>query len=377
MRFLKYFLTFLFFLSWIMFVLVSCGTDNEGRDLSTPSSRLVGHWIDSRGYHLYFYPVDPATKTGSYILVYPGRESIIKEYEEYGEELEKMEKNYAANKDIERLSKQMVLNDRDKALSRINTAIHREYKILSEEPDGKFIDILILYTDLDDDLRATNTKAGIDSTYRVNFLIDKNGKQMIREGRGGFLYDGEPRYDSGTIVSYIDSNDPEARAESIAGAQAESELPVPAGPIIAITHYDEYSRPKITELKNVKGEVVAKRVRVFMGARQIVQEFIAYARPPKDGSEKIEGVNVEDVFHVTDYDAYEKPKDPRWLCLDYEGNIIEEHGKPVLVKRFSAEQRSTSSMEYDGSFPLRRTTKIFSCENCSRVTGVKNCRFVF
>ena len=37
------------------------------RDLSTPSNRLVGHWVNANETHHYFGPIDPKTETGTYI----------------------------------------------------------------------------------------------------------------------------------------------------------------------------------------------------------------------------------------------------------------------------------------------------------------------
>jgi hypothetical protein len=41
------------------------------RDLSRPSTRLVGHWEDEHrgGAECYYGPVDPSTRVGSYVLV--------------------------------------------------------------------------------------------------------------------------------------------------------------------------------------------------------------------------------------------------------------------------------------------------------------------
>jgi len=50
------------FLLLSILVLASC----EQRDLSTPASRLVGHWR-SRTFEYYFSPVDPQTREGIFI----------------------------------------------------------------------------------------------------------------------------------------------------------------------------------------------------------------------------------------------------------------------------------------------------------------------
>jgi len=74
------------FLLLSILLLASC----EQRDLSTPSSRLVGHWR-SRSFEYYFSPVDQQTKEGVFIqdiegIVLHGVYQIIDE-EKDGEEL--------------------------------------------------------------------------------------------------------------------------------------------------------------------------------------------------------------------------------------------------------------------------------------------------
>ena len=59
-----------FFLAIVMTALLFISACGGGRDLSTPSSRLVGHWISDheieKGYHIeyYFSEIDPATGKG-------------------------------------------------------------------------------------------------------------------------------------------------------------------------------------------------------------------------------------------------------------------------------------------------------------------------
>lgn len=48
----------------LLSILLLTGCDQ--RDLSTPASRLVGHWR-SRTFEYYFSPVDPQTKDGVFI----------------------------------------------------------------------------------------------------------------------------------------------------------------------------------------------------------------------------------------------------------------------------------------------------------------------
>jgi len=67
-----------------------------------------------------------------------------------------------------------------------------------------------------------------------------------------------------------------------------------------------------------------------------------------------------------------------YICFDKRGNIIiDENLNPVLVKSFSAQQRTEFKNEYDGAWLSKRITKIYPCRNCSEITGIKNCRFVW
>ena len=74
------------FLLLSILLLASC----EQRDLSTPASRLVGHWR-SRTFEYYFSPISPQTKEGVFIqdiegIVLHGVYQIINE-EQSGDEL--------------------------------------------------------------------------------------------------------------------------------------------------------------------------------------------------------------------------------------------------------------------------------------------------
>ena len=66
-----------------------------------------------------------------------------------------------------------------------------------------------------------------------------------------------------------------------------------------------------------------------------------------------------------------------WLCLDKRGNIIKKDGKPILLKPFHAKQKTSFEISYNGSFISKKVTKIYPCENCSSVSGIKYLRFVW
>jgi hypothetical protein len=67
---------------------VLAGQGAAGRDLKTPSSRLVGHWTSegrSGITHEYFGPIDPKTDTGSYAWVEPSGRVVKHKYKILGE----------------------------------------------------------------------------------------------------------------------------------------------------------------------------------------------------------------------------------------------------------------------------------------------------
>ncbi|OPX18010.1 hypothetical protein BXT86_03455 [candidate division WOR-3 bacterium 4484_100] len=99
----------LFFVIMTLLLVLGCeqrGGTNPGiqtkgvRDLSKPSSRLVGHWRNDAGDNLYYDMVNPETQVGSFYIVRPDS----------------------------------------------SVAKHR-YKILSEIPKGERIIVLILFND--------------------------------------------------------------------------------------------------------------------------------------------------------------------------------------------------------------------------------------
>ena len=70
-------------------------------------------------------------------------------------------------------------------------------------------------------------------------------------------------------------------------------------------------------------------------------------------------------------------RESTYICFDKRGNIvIDENFIPVLVKSFSAQQRTEFENKYDGAWLSKRITKMYPCKNCSGITRIKNCRFV-
>jgi hypothetical protein len=65
-----------------MIMLASCA----GRDLSTPSSRLIGHWINEHEVHHYFGAIDLKTDTGIFVS-YNNGEATYFNYQVINEDL--------------------------------------------------------------------------------------------------------------------------------------------------------------------------------------------------------------------------------------------------------------------------------------------------
>lgn len=81
MKFLKNF--FVFFLALLLAILVSisCHAGNKKRDLSTPSSRLIGWWQDTDGVRYYFGTVNESTEIGSFTTIFPDKLKVNCSYE--------------------------------------------------------------------------------------------------------------------------------------------------------------------------------------------------------------------------------------------------------------------------------------------------------
>lgn len=66
--------------SFIFLLILSVPLLSEKRDLSTPKSRLLGHWEDSEKIQYYFGPLDSNTKKGSLILVIPDSRKLFEKW---------------------------------------------------------------------------------------------------------------------------------------------------------------------------------------------------------------------------------------------------------------------------------------------------------
>jgi hypothetical protein len=130
--------------------------------------------------------------------------------------------------------------------------------------------------------------------------------------------------------------------------------------------YDKYGRPESIVLNNTNSEEVARKVMEFQNFNPniIARKTIIDSKSGK-------------TIITISYDAFGKPINNKWLCLDKNGNMVIKKGKPVLINTFSAMQRMESRIAYDGSFRTGKNIKIFPCSNCAKETGVKDCVYVW
>lgn len=133
-----------------------------------------------------------------------------------------------------------------------------------------------------------------------------------------------------------------------------------------IVVYNKYGNPESYTLEDKFGKNVAQRL----------FEFNRY-NPNQIARELLIDPNTGKVFHITEYDAYGKPRNQMWLCLDSEGAIVTKDGKPNLVKPFNAESKLVSRNEYDGAFLSRKILEIYPCENCSNNAESKDCTYLW
>jgi len=141
MKYFKYLLGFA--LSLLVIEIVSA--NDAQRNLSTPLSRLVGHWKrDTIRNHFYFGPLNLDTGTGSFIHVYPLRFGETGFRTEYG-----------------------------------------KYKLVTQDPSDKSITIIIIRRDDENENETT-------------YFIEKNGSKMFGARPDGTIVDD-------LVLLYVDS----------------------------------------------------------------------------------------------------------------------------------------------------------------------------
>ncbi len=150
MKFFKIFIVLtLLFVLWIP----NFGLSKK-RNLSTPLSRLVGHWQDSLGFEYYFSPIDSTTMTGSLVRVVPEKEEKMMEF-------------------IEGMSPLIDKSETASILKFAGKAIYYQYKILSQVPNGQEVQIAILLPSKD-----FSRFRFFPLPKEVTFNVKKDGKRM-------------------------------------------------------------------------------------------------------------------------------------------------------------------------------------------------------
>jgi HEAT repeat protein len=164
--------------------------------------------------------------------------------------------------------------------------------------------------------------------------------------------------------SLMQSDDPKAKAvQEQAATILEAEAYI-AEKII----YDQFGRPDYVTLYNTDGKAVAEKRFKFhtFNDRLISKEILSYTLERRVTTE-------------ADYDNYGRKLNPKFICLDRKGNIVRKGGQAVFVDYFKAQQKQDSKFSYK---PFTRIisfseTKIYPCQNCSSVTGIKECAYVW
>lgn len=157
MKFLKVFIA----LTLLLVLLMPNLGFGKKRNLSTPVSRLVGHWQDSRGFEYYFSSVDRSNMTGSLVCVVPNKEKLMKY----------IEKRYRKLDEYERIT----------LLEPAGRAIYCQYKILSQTLKGEDVQIAIFWPPENYDFPLPEEET---------FYVNKDGKQMywrIEDGKENTL----------------------------------------------------------------------------------------------------------------------------------------------------------------------------------------------
>jgi len=85
-----------------------------------------------------------------------------------------------------------------------------------------------------------------------------------------------------------------------------------------------------------------------------------------------------DTIHITEYDLFSNPINPKLICFDQEMNIVRIDGEPVLLSIHSLKvPRGNSYNQFINEQLLSTTTKIYPCKECAMITGIMNCKYVW
>jgi len=177
MKFLKIFIA----LTLLLVLLMPNLGFGKKRNLSTPLSRLVGHWQDSKGFHYYFTPVDQSSRIGLFTSVYPDKEAWVKMYREIIENVASqmlkdgnLKNEEEANEYIEGAMRE----NEQSAEKFAGIVVFCQYEVVFHIPEVKKVKITFL-------LPEDGSVPSIGFSREATFYVEKNGKQILIDGEWG------------------------------------------------------------------------------------------------------------------------------------------------------------------------------------------------
>lgn len=163
----------LFIISFFSLIITNSIVLSEKRDLSSPASRLVGHWKEiSFGTHFYFDQItDKPSMTGSCIIVEAEIESYKRNREKYLDKV--IELTNLPEKGVLELKRTFKESEKYAGM-----ALYAKYKIISQQPSSTIIVIKII---VEKSQYLSPFFSGANGENELNLSIDKNGEEMKYE----------------------------------------------------------------------------------------------------------------------------------------------------------------------------------------------------
>ena len=207
-------------------------------------------------------------------------------------------------------------------------------------------------------------KIEFKGTIKEDFLL-MNWTSTINEAEGslGYWFVKAPEYNEApkSVIERVAKLHPN-KITKTGKPPKETEL-LKYGYLTEIIEFDNHGQYHEILLKNKKGKLIAKKIimRSQYNPNQITGEII------RDSS-------GSDIYV---FEAQGSPIPKMWICLDKDGKVLKKSGKPVIIKPFSAVQKTEYEIKYKGAFQSGKLTKIYPCSNCASVTAVNDCMFVW